>query len=326
MPNENPFIFSGFLRVYSYDRGMSEYRIPEQPPEAGWDLHCHTAFSDGTETPRTLVELAKKRGLHGIAITDHDTTAGWVSAQEAASAMEMPLLRGTEITAEHGGLSVHMLAYQYDPRNRHICDLFARTRAERMNRTKRMVERIARDYPITWDSVLAQVKEGERTTIGRPHIADALVAAGVYATRSDAFAGVVSGKSHYYIPTPSPSAVEVIHAVADAGGVSVIAHAADPSRNPRVLNDGELDGLADAGLDGIEVWHRGNPPEERTRLLELARRRQLLVTGGSDWHGSGKPNRLGEFLTDDATVREIVSRGAIPLWGAQFVPRTASTS
>lgn len=313
------------MRVGTYDGDMSEYRIPEQPPRNGWDLHCHTAFSDGTETPRTLVTLAKKLGLHGVAITDHDTTAGWSQAQEAADSMQLPLLRGTEITAEHCGLSVHMLAYQYDPRNRHICDLFARTRAERMNRTKRMVEGIARDYPITWDSVLAQVKEGEHTTIGRPHIADALVAAGVYPSRSDAFAGIVSASSPYYIPTPSPSAIAVITAVADAGGVSVIAHSADPSRNPRVLTNHELAMLVDAGMDGVEVWHRGNPPQERKRLLDFAQQHNLLVTGGSDWHGNGKPNALGEYRTDDATVHEIVRRGAIPLWGAQFWEDHTST-
>ncbi len=304
----------GNADISFYDGSMSGYEIPQEPPQTGWDLHCHTVFSDGTETSRTLVELAKERGLHGVAITDHDTTAGWVPAQEAASELGLPLVRGTEITAEHEGVSVHMLAYQYDPRNRHICDLFARTRQRRLERTKHMVERIAKDYPITWDDVLRQVKAGGRTTMGRPHIADALVEAGVYATRSDAFAGVVSSHSPYYIPTPSPTTIDVIHAVEDAGGVIVVAHAADPSRNRHVLSDEQIAAMADAGLDGIEVWHRGNPPEQRERLLGLAERYQLLVTGGSDWHGAGKPNALGEFLTDDATVREIVRRGAIPLW------------
>lgn len=165
-----------------------------EPPAQGWDIHCHTVFSDGTETPRTLVAQARKLGLHGVAIADHDTTAGWDEATEASEEIGLPLLLGTEITAVDEDVSVHMLAFQYDPSNEHISSMFANTRAARLRRTKRMVERLSQDFPITWDDVLAQVKEGERTTIGRPHIADALVAAGVYETRSDAFADAVSAK------------------------------------------------------------------------------------------------------------------------------------
>ena len=211
-----------------------------EPPAQGWDIHCQTVFSD---------EQARKLGLHGVAIADHDTTAGWGEATEASEEIGLPLLLGTEITAVDEDVSVHMLAFQYDPSNEHISSMFANTRAARLHRTKRMVERLSQDFPITWDDVLAQVKEGERTTIGRPHIADALVAAGVYETRSDAFADAVSAKSKYYIPTPSPSTHEVIAAVKGAGGVVVAAH------------------------------------------------------------GKGKPNGLGENLTDDDTVREILHRG-----------------
>ena len=295
---------------------MNEPTMPMRPPTHGWDLHCHTVFSDGTETPRTLVREAKQAGLHGVAITDHDTTAGWMQAQQASVDYGLPLVRGTEITAQDGRVSVHMLAYQYDPRNRHICDLFTATRAARLERVKRMVALLSRDYPITWDDVLAQVKEGGNTTIGRPHIADALVAAGVYATRSDAFADAISSHSKYYIPTPSPTTTQVVQAVNEAGGVSVVAHAADPSRNRVLLSDSQIGRLVDEGLDGLEVWHRGNPEPERQRLLKLAQRYHLLVTGGSDWHGAGKPNALGENLTDDETVAKIVERGAIPLWNA----------
>ena len=263
-----------------------------EPPAQGWDIHCHTVFSDGTETPRTLVAQARKLGLHGVAIADHDTTAGWDEATEASEEIGLPLLLGTEITAVDEDVSVHMLAFQYDPSNEHISSMFANTRAARLRRTKRMVERLSQDFPITWDDVLAQVKEGERTTIGRPHIADA-----------------VSAKSKYYIPTPSPSTHEVIAAVKGAGGVVVAAHAGDPQRNRRLLSDEQLDAMIADGLDGLEIWHRGNPPEQRERLLTIAARHDLLVTGGSDWHGKGKPNGLGENLTDDDTVREILHRG-----------------
>ncbi|MBT1180590.1 PHP domain-containing protein [Bifidobacterium sp. CP2] len=292
---------------------MTRYKTPAAPPAAGWDLHCHTVFSDGTRTPAQMVDEARRRGLHGVAITDHDTAAGWPDAERAAHEAGLPLIRGTEITADDDGVSVHMLGFQYDPRNVRISQLFASTRKARLERTKHMVERMAEDLPITWESVLAQVKEGGRTTVGRPHIADALVAAGVYRTRSEAFADAVSAGSKYYIPTPSPTTHEVVRAVGEAGGVVVIAHAGDPSRNRRLLTDAQIEALIEEGLDGLEIWHRGNPPEQRERLLAIARRHGLLVTGGSDWHGAGKPNVLGENLTDDATVREIVRRGAIAL-------------
>lgn len=292
---------------------MTQVEIASEPPRVGWDLHCHTVFSDGTETPTTLVRDAKRIGLHGVAITDHDTTAGWQEAAQASHDYDEPLVRGTEITAHDEGISVHMLAYQYDPRNRHMCDLFAWMKQTRLERAHKMVDLLAHNYPITWEDVQAQVKEGKRTTVGRPHIADALVAAGVYPTRSDAFVGAVSAHSPYYIPTPSPTAAQVIQAVNGAGGVSVLAHGADPSRNRVVLSDEQIAALAHEGLDGLEVWHRGNSLPARERLLRLARQYQLLVTGGSDWHGAGKPNELGEWLTDDATVQEIVRRGAIPL-------------
>ena len=282
---------------------------------SGWDLHCHTVFSDGTVTPRGMVEQAQQLGLEGLAITDHDTNAGWDQARKAAHDLGMPLLPGTEITAQDGRVSVHMLAYLYDPEDPVIAGLFAKTREARLTRTRTMVERISRDYPITWQDVLDQVKEGSKTTVGRPHIADALVKAGVYADRSQAFAGVCSSSSPYYLPTPSPTTHQVLAAVNHAGGVLVIAHPGAVSRNPVLLSDQQIAALAREGLGGLEVWHRDNPPEQRRRLLALAQRWGLLVTGGSDWHGQGKPNRMGENSTSDQVVAQIVdrARGSCPV-------------
>lgn len=292
---------------------MTRYEIPDEPPETGWDIHCHTVFSDGTETPQGMVSLALRNGLDGIAITDHDTSAGWDDAADAAAREGIALLRGTEITAVCGSVSVHMLGLQYDPANKRIADMFSTTRRKRLLRTRHMVERMAQDFPITWQKVEQQVKEGSRTTVGRPHIADALVAAGVYRTRSEAFAGAVSAQSKYYIPTPSPTEREVVETVKQAGGVIIIAHPGDRRRNDTLLSDAQIGMLVDAGLDGLEVWHRGNLPDQRRRLLDLARKYGLLVTGGSDWHGTGKPNALGENLTDAATVERIVERGVLAL-------------
>ena len=282
---------------------------------SGWDLHCHTVFSDGTVTPRGMVEQAQQLGLEGLAITDHDTNAGWDQARQAAKDLGMPLLPGTEITAQDGRVSVHMLAYLYDSEDPVIAGLFAKTRDARLTRTRTMVERISRDYPITWQEVLDQVKEGSKTTVGRPHIADALVKAGVYSDRSQAFAGVCSSSSPYYLPTPSPTTHQVLAAVNHAGGVLVIAHPGAVSRNPVLLSDQQIAALAREGLGGLEVWHRDNPPEQRRRLLALAQRWGLLVTGGSDWHGQGKPNRMGENCTSDQVVAQIVdrARGSCPV-------------
>ena len=278
-----------------------------------WDLHCHTVYSDGTCTPQELISQARQKGLAGVAITDHDTTSSWQPAKAASLSDKYPLIRGTEITAEAGKTSVHVLAYLYDCEDKAALELFARTRQARLERTHEMVDRISRDYPISWEDVQAQVRNGAETTIGRPHIADALVAASVYPDRSSAFAGIINARSPYYIPVYSPDVDTVVSTMKAAGGVVVIAHPGAVSRNRVLLSDAAIKLLTDLGLDGLEVWHRDNPPDQKGRLMALARRLGLLITGGSDWHGAGKPNRLGENVTDQGTVEEIISRGKIRL-------------
>lgn len=273
-------------------------------------MHCHTVFSDGTCTPEQMMDQAIQAGLAGVAITDHDTSQGWTQARQAACKRRFSLILGTEITADEQGISVHVLAYGYDRSNTALAELFTSTRQARLDRAHHMVDLISCDYPITWQDVLAQVKEGERTTVGRPHIADALIAAGIYKNRSEAFAGVCSSHSQYYLPTPSPSTELVVQTVKAAGGVAVIAHPGAIGRNAVLLSDEHISRLAHLGLDGLEVWHRDNPPEQRERLLELAGQLDLLVTGGSDWHGKGKPNRLGEYTTSPTVVETIIARSS----------------
>ncbi|PLS31161.1 phosphatase [Bifidobacterium margollesii] len=279
----------------------------------GWDLHCHSAYSDGTETPETLIREAKRIGLSGVAITDHDTWAGWNDAVAAAERYEMPLVRGTEITADVDGVCVHMLGLLYDPKDPVLCELFASTRENRVKRMRKMVENLSADYPITWDDVVRQVKEGGQTTIGRPHIADAMVAMGFFENRSEVFRRAISKSSKYYVPIVSPSAKTVVEAVKHAGGVAIIAHPAGATRNRNILTDEQIADIAAVGLDGLEVFHRENSPEQQQRLLRLARELHLLTTGGSDWHGAGKPNLMGENTTSDEVVEEIAARGAIDI-------------
>lgn len=295
-----------------YDRDMSDDEL--KSPTSGWDIHCHTRFSDGTESPATLVSQGKALGLHGVGIADHDTWNGWPEAEAAAKEQRFPLIRGTEITSSVDHTSVHVLGFLYDPANEGLAAMFRRTREAREDRVREMVERISRDYPqITWGAVQRQIGEGNQTTVGRPHIADALVAAGICSDREEAFSTVVSSRSKYYVPVPSPTPAEVTQTVKKAGGAVVVAHVGDRSRNKRLLPDERLEELIDAGLDGIEVYHRGNLPDQRERLLGIARRHHLVVTGGSDWHGKGKPNPLGENLTSDEMVRRLAEGCYLPI-------------
>lgn len=272
-----------------------------------FDLHTHSTVSDGTEPPAHVVAEAARAGLEGLALTDHDTTAGWDAARAAAQEYGVVFIPGMEITSRSGSTSVHMLSYLHDPQHVEMVRLNAATRGARVERAKRICERLAEDFPITWDDVLAHV--GEDATIGRPHLADALVSAGVVADRSQAFHKYLHKGTKYYVSQDSPHPTEVVATINDAGGVPVIAHAMAAVRGG-TLSLAELEELVDAGLRGVEVWHRDNPPQGRQRLLDLARRHDLIVTGSSDYHGTlGKPNRLGENITDPEQVSRIMSLG-----------------
>lgn len=284
-----------------------------------WDMHCHTIFSDGTHTPTQLIHEAKEQGLAGVALTDHDTWSGWKEAEVAAHAEQFPLIRGSEITAKQQNndkkpTSVHLLAWLYNPQGKKLNDLFQRTRQNRLNRAITIVNKLSHYYPIDWESVTNEIKEGDSTTVGRPHIADALIKAGIYHTRTEAFKGALSKDGPFYIPVHSPTVEEVIEAIKDAQGVVAIAHGGSLERNTRLLTDTDIQRYAECGLDGLEVWHRENSMEQQERLLQLTKHLHLLATGGSDWHGpSGKLNQLGENTTSEDVVQEIIERGYLPV-------------
>ncbi|HYQ74441.1 PHP domain-containing protein [Cellulomonas sp.] len=270
------------------------------------DLHTHSSVSDGTETPGELVASAAAAGLDVVALTDHDTTAGWAEASDAAPRVGVALVPGTEVSALSRGVSVHLLSYLQDPAHPALADVIARTREARLHRGRAIVERLAEDLPITWDDVLAQQSPG--TVVGRPHIADALVALGVVADRTAAFADLLSARGRYYVPYYAPEAVEAVEAVLASGGVPVFAHPGADGRG-RVVPDSDVEELAEAGLAGLEVHHRDHTPEQRARLTALADRLGLLVTGSSDYHGTGKDNVLGENTTAPEVLAEIERRG-----------------
>ncbi|GAA4670676.1 PHP domain-containing protein [Frondihabitans cladoniiphilus] len=278
------------------------------------DLHTHSSVSDGTETPGELVASAVRAGLGTVALTDHDSTAGWAEATHAVEGTGLTLVPGMELSTRVGYDSVHMLAYLFDPTSPGLVAETTRLRDDRLHRAERMVARIGEDYELTWQDVLDQATVG--ATLGRPHIADALVARGYARDRSAAFAGILHWRSGYYEPHAAPSPLVGVRLVREAGGVPVIAHPATRGRQTNLSEDTLVE-LVEAGLGGVEIGHRENTSEGREALRRFAKRHDLIVTGSSDYHGDGKPNRLGENSTAPDQFARIVEQatGASPVVG-----------
>ena len=268
------------------------------------DLHAHSNVSDGTQSPAALVAAAAQARLDVMALTDHDSTTGWAEALEAAALHGVGLVPGMEISCKTSqGVSVHLLCYLHDPTHAGLLEEITKAKDARLSRAESMVERLAEDYPLNWDDVSAHVAPG--ATIGRPHIADALVAAGIVADRNEAFANILTSHSRYFVSHYAPDPVLAVQLVRAAGGVPVFAHPVASARGrvaaPEIFHD-----MIDAGLLGVEVEHRDNPPEGRQWLRTLAHETGLLMTGSSDYHGAGKPNLLGENLTSPEALERIV--------------------
>ena len=272
------------------------------------DLHTHSSASDGTQTPAELVQAAADAGLDVVALTDHDTTAGWGEAAAAARPAGIALVRGTEVSARSRNVSVHLLSYLQDPGHRPLADELARIVDSRVHRAERIVAALAHDVPITWRQVLDQAGEG--AVVGRPHIADALVANGVVADRDAAFATLLHSRGPYYVPYYAPDAAAAVELIRAAGGVPVFAHPGADGRG-RIVADDVFDQLAEAGLAGLEVFHRDHDEAQRARLSAIAERLGLLVTGSSDYHGAGKLNRLGENVTSPEVLAAIEEEGTV---------------
>lgn len=271
------------------------------------DLHTHSNVSDGTEAPGAVMASAAAAGLDAVALTDHDSTAGWGEAAEAARTLGLIFVPGMEVSCRtEDGISVHVLSYLHDPSHPGLLAEIAKSRSARVSRAERMVERLAEDYPISWDDVQEQVAPG--ATIGRPHIADALVAAGVVPSRSAAFAGILTGRSRYFVAHYAPDPAHAVRLIRDAGGVPVFAHP-EASARGRVVGERTYLEMIDAGLAGLEIEHRDNPQDGRVYLRRLAAEHSLLVTGSSDYHGTGKPNLLGENTTSAEVLERITELG-----------------
>ncbi len=269
------------------------------------DLHTHSTASDGTLAPAELVRAAAAAGLDVVGLTDHDTTAGWAEA-EAALPPGLTLIRGAELSCRWYGVSpgiaLHLLAYLFDPEDPALCAEMARVRVGRRERARRMVDLIRADgIDLDWDEVLADAAGG---TVGRPHVARALVRLGLVGTVSEAFAPRWLGE-RYRLPKPDLDVFHALALVRAAGGVPVVAHPRASSRG-RVVPDSLIAELAEAGLAGLEADHEDHTPEQRTRVRALAAELGLVVTGASDFHGTNKTVLLGANLTGTGAYRHIL--------------------
>ncbi|MEE2815692.1 MAG: PHP domain-containing protein, partial [Actinomycetota bacterium] len=269
------------------------------------DLHMHSNHSDGTEPPAEVMRQAHAHGIRTAALTDHDRTTGWREAGDAAVSLGMTFVPGMEFSAKHEWRSVHVLGYLFDPDDPDLVAETDRVRSDRVGRAERIVRSIGRDYDLGWDDVLAQTTPD--ATVGRPHIADALVARGIVRDRTEAFDGILHPREGYYEPHYAPDPLTAVRLITSAGGVAVIAHPVTAGRD-RMMPLSYIERLIAEGLAGFEVDHRENTADGKRLLRDIAARHDLIVTGSSDYHGGGKPNRPGENTTADEMVARIVER------------------
>jgi 3',5'-nucleoside bisphosphate phosphatase len=274
------------------------------------DLHTHSSVSDGTESPAELLNTARAAGLAVVALTDHDTTAGWVAAEEARPA-GLTVIPGMELSCrwfpgDERPISVHLLAYLFDPEHPGLAEERARLRAERLGRAEKIVAALVADgYPLMWEEIVAGCAGG---VVGRPHVARALVDAGAVGSVDDAFATLLHHGSPYYVAKADTDVRDGIALVRAAGGVPVFAHGLATKRG-RVVGDDAIAAMAEAGLLGLEVDHPDHAPDERDHLRGVARDLGLLVTGSSDYHGKNKTTPIAVCTTEPEQFEALLAAG-----------------
>lgn len=265
---------------------------------AGIDLHAHTIYSDGTFTPEEAVSLAVERALSVLSISDHDSTEGLAEAEVAAARTSLEIVPGVELSTVHEGGPVHLLCYWPDLGNQEFQGELRRLREDRWTRGERMVQKLqALGYPITFARV-SEIAQGKN--IGRPHIAEALVEAGVVSELKDAFSDELIGTGgRAYVEKHALHSLEALALVKRAGGVAVLAHPGLRWRGELPVPDELIERMAASRLDGLEVDHPDHDAAARVRYREMARRLGLVATGSSDCHGTRyDPVRMGSETTD----------------------------
>ena len=262
------------------------------------DLHTHTTASDGTDKPFEMLENARKAGLTVVAMTDHDSIEGWreVRSKRDQIPSGLTIVPGAEVsTRTKLGMSVHIVGLLFEADNAKLAKLLADTRDDRIPRMEKMVEKLqAAGYQVTMQDVEEVKPVG--ATLGRPHLADALIKNGIVASRDEAFAELLHNNSQFYVSHWAPSPIDAIKAIAAARGVSILAHPFAEKRGP-VLTFGEVTELAAAGLNGIERNKRDQDEAAHSKIDQLASDHNLIKVGSSDYHGSARANQLGEEQT-----------------------------
>lgn len=273
----------------------------------GIDLHTHSLVSDGTDTPTQLVRKAAEAGLGAFALTDHDTFDGLREARLAGQRAGVEVLSGMEMSTEHRGSAVHLLAYGCDPHDAVLLDELARIRVGRSDRVPTMVARLNElGMDLTVEDV---VRTSGGASLGRPHVADALVARGYVPNRDEAFRLWLYDGGPAYAERYATELTTAIELVQRTRGVAVLAHPWGRGHRAALPESFLAELVNEYGLDGIEVDHPDHDAETRVELRALARRLGVLVTGSSDYHGYGKTrNPLGAGTTAPEVYAEILRR------------------
>jgi predicted metal-dependent phosphoesterase TrpH len=276
------------------------------------DLHTHSNVSDGTLTPVQVIEAASDAELDVVSLTDHDAIAGWTLAAPAAVAVGIVFVPGVELSCRWYGVEpaipLHMLAYYVDPEHAGLAAEMSRVRQARERRAEDIVALMRADgVDVTWDEVLAYSGGG---TVGRPHLAQALIRRGLAATVSEAFVPSMLGE-RWRLPKADTDVFTALDLVRGAGGVPVFAHPRATSRG-RVVPDELIAQLAARGLFGLEADHEDHTPQQRGEVRALAGSLGLVVTGSSDFHGANKTVVLGANLTDPEAFSQIQAAARPP--------------
>lgn len=262
------------------------------------DLHTHSDRSDGTTTPRELIRHAKELGIDVVALTDHDTTEGWAEAAEAAQSERVTLVRGLEISCKLAGHGAHLLAYLPDPTYEPLAHELERILDGRNARLPATLEKLRR-LGIDIEETDVRRIAGDAAAMGRPHVADALVHKGVVKHRGEAFDAYLGSQGPAYVNRYAAPLEAMVRTVAEAGGVSVLAHPWAKRHNFEALDEAGFADLREHGLVGVEVDHQDHDARSRDTLRAIARNLDLVVTGSSDYHGDGKrDHEVGCNTTD----------------------------
>ena len=280
-----------------------QQKNPTSPTHTTYaDLHLHTIYSDGVLTPYELVQKAAKAGLSVISITDHDNVGAIEEAIECGKSCGIEVVPGVELSVELNEKDVHVLAYFFDYKNKRLLDYLARFREERLRRAERIVEKLNHiNIPITMDSVLDCAGIG---SVGRPHIAAALVEHGLIDTYNEAFIKYIGTGMPAYEKKYQMAPEEAVKLIAATGGLSFLAHPG------KYTSEVELLQLIHAGVDGIEVVHPSHSKTQQEFYRNLVQQYFLLESGGSDFHG-GKKNDdevLGAYAVPIQVVDEMRNR------------------